>query len=137
MPMQTLALFFLATVATGGIAWVFLYPYLSGERQIEKRKEIVAKPEGRMVRVNATKGSKARREQVEDSLKELEQRQKKAKNPPISVRITQAGLDWSKRKFLVVSGFLALAVALAPVLLGGNILVTLGVGFAAGFGLPR
>jgi tight adherence protein B len=33
MPLQTLALFFLVTVAAGGVIWVFVYPLLSGERQ--------------------------------------------------------------------------------------------------------
>ena len=43
MDMQTLALFFLVTVAAGGVVWVFVYPILSGERKAEKRMEIVAR----------------------------------------------------------------------------------------------
>ena len=38
MNMQVLALAFLATAAVGGIAWVFLYPLLSGERKAESRR---------------------------------------------------------------------------------------------------
>jgi tight adherence protein B len=38
MNMQVLALAFLATAAVGGIAWVFLYPLLSGERKAEGRR---------------------------------------------------------------------------------------------------
>ena len=41
--MQTLAMFFLVTVAIGGVVWVFVYPILSGERQAERRKESVAR----------------------------------------------------------------------------------------------
>ena len=85
MALQTLALFFLGTVAAGGIAWVFIYPILSGERKAEKRKELVAKPEQVTVtRVAAQQRGtqKARREQVEDTLKELEVRQKNAKRRP-------------------------------------------------------
>ena len=33
MQTQTLALAFLAATTVGGIAWVFLYPYLSGEKK--------------------------------------------------------------------------------------------------------
>ena len=33
--------------------------------------------------------------QLEDTLKELKARRKKQKNPPLSVRIEQAGLSWS------------------------------------------
>ena len=43
MNTQTIALFFLATVATGGVAWVFIYPSLSGERTAEKRKDTVVR----------------------------------------------------------------------------------------------
>ena len=43
--MQTIALFFLASVAVGGVAWVFLYPILSGERKAEQRMASVAKAE--------------------------------------------------------------------------------------------
>ncbi len=35
MNMQTLALAFLAAAAVGGVAWVFIYPLLSGEKQAE------------------------------------------------------------------------------------------------------
>src|SRR5215207_7361749 len=142
MEMPTLALVFMVTVATGGVAWVFLYPLLSGERQVEKRKESVAKPE-RAMRASAAAaaakiGPKVRREQVEDTLKELEQRQKKAKSPPISVRISQAGLSWSKRQFIIIiSAVCGVVAAAAAFAMGLGPLVALGVGFAGGFGLPR
>ena len=45
MAMQTLALFFLVTLAVGGVAWVFVYPTLSGERQAEQRQERVVRAE--------------------------------------------------------------------------------------------
>jgi tight adherence protein B len=44
MKMQTLALAFLAAAAIGGIAWVFIYPLLSGEKKAESRRASVAKP---------------------------------------------------------------------------------------------
>ena len=49
---------------------------------------------------------KIRREQVEGTLKQLEARQKKAKRVPLSVRIAQAGLDWSTRRFMMTAGTL-------------------------------
>jgi tight adherence protein B len=140
MTMQMMALVFMVTVATGGVAWVFLYPLLSGERTVEKRRESVAKPE-RATRAAAAAaaraGPKVRREQVEDTLKELEQRQKKAKRPPISVRISQAGLSWSKRQFIIISAVCGVAAAVVTFVTGLGALAALGVGFAGGFGLPR
>jgi tight adherence protein B len=134
MNLQSLALFFLVSLSIGGLAWVFLYPILSGERKMEKRKESVARADpvvrtGRGVQ-------KSRREQVEESLKQLEIRQKKDKRPSLAVRIGQAGLTWSKRQFLLISAGLGLA-AFALVMLGGmGLLPALGLGFAAAFGLP-
>ncbi len=138
MNTQTLALFFLGTVAAGGVAWVFIYPLLSGERQAEKRMDAFARPEPANRAVAAVRGTpKVRREQVEETLKELEVRQKKMKNVPLSVRITQAGLNWSKRKFMIISVALGIACFVAGFVIGAGILPALGLGFAAGFGLPR
>ena len=77
MDIQTIALAFFVTVAAGGVVWVFVYPFLSGERKAEKRVETVAKPDpGRGARSARTQ-QKSRREQVEETLKDLELRQKK------------------------------------------------------------
>ena len=79
--MNTIALFFLVAVAIGGVAWVFIYPLLSGERKAEKRKETVAqnRPVPRRA-ARARNTQKSRREQVEGTLKDLEARQAKAKS---------------------------------------------------------
>ena len=135
MKMQALALSFLAATAIGGVAWVFLYPYLSGQKQAENRRASVAKPEPAARQVD--KVQRSRREQVETSLKDLETRRQKEKSVPLAVRITQAGLHWSMQKFLIVSGVLAAVVFAAATILGGGLLGAAGLSFAAGFGLPR
>ncbi|HEY6257343.1 MAG TPA: type II secretion system F family protein [Xanthobacteraceae bacterium] len=136
--MQVIALFFLVTASIGGVAWVFIYPLLSGERRMAKRQEMVARP-GAPARAGAQRGGvvKSRREQVEGSLRELEQRRSKAKSPPLSVRIAQAGLSWSKRRFIITSvilGAIGFGLALA---LNAGLLGAAGLGFAGAFGLPR
>jgi tight adherence protein B len=95
MNMQALALAFLAATAIGGLAWVFIYPSLSGERKAENRRALVAKAEP--AARNVDKNQRSRREQVEGSLKDLESRRQKEKKLPLSMRLTQAGLDWSPR----------------------------------------
>ena len=45
MNIQTLALAFLAFTAIGGLAWVFIYPLLSGEKKAESRRASIARPE--------------------------------------------------------------------------------------------
>jgi len=132
--MSHLGLFFLVTFAIGGVAWVFLYPLLSGERKAERRKASFARPEP-VARPTRTP-QKSRREQVEGTLKEIEQRRKKATRPPLTVRLTQAGLDWSTRRFFVVSAFLGAGAFAVTLLFGFGLLPALGFGFAAGCGLP-
>ena len=135
MKMQTLALGFLAATALGGIAWVFIYPFLSGEKKAESRRASVAKSEP--AARAADKNQRSRREQVETSLKDLEARRRKESKVPLSSRLTQAGLDWSTQKFMIVSGILAAACFLVAILSGGGLLSAAGLAFAAGLGLPR
>src|SRR5271169_597902 len=135
MKMQTLALAFLAAAAIGGIAWVFIYPLLSGEKKAESRRATVAKPEP--AARAADKNQRTRREQVEGTLRDLEARRLKERKIPLSVRLTQAGLNWSTQKFMMVSGVLAAVFFAAAMFVGGGLLGAAGLAFAAGFGLPR
>jgi tight adherence protein B len=135
MKLQALALAFLAATAIGGIAWVFLYPLLSGERKAEQRRSTVAKSEP-VVR-QAERSQRSRREQVESSLKDIEAKAQKQSKVPLNLRISQAGLDWTVQKFWIISGALGFAVCAIAFFVGGGPLGALGLGFAAGFGLPR
>jgi tight adherence protein B len=138
MELQTVALFFLVTAAAGGVAWVFAYPVLSGERQTEKRVASVARTEtGTRVAALQRGSQKSRREQVEETLKELEIRQKKAKRPPLSARISQAGLDWSKRTYFLLSAGLGFVAFMAGIIVGAGLLPSLGFAFAFSLGVPH
>ncbi len=134
--LQTIILFSLVTVAMGGVVWVFIYPHLSGERHAEKRLASVARSEPIARTSTARIGQKNRREQVEESLKELEDRQKKSKKQSLSTRLSQAGLDWSKERYLITSGILGLVAFIVGFLADAGLLVALAIGFAAAFGLP-
>jgi tight adherence protein B len=136
--MEVIALFFLVTASIGGVAWVFVYPILSGERKAEKRQAMVAGTGGAPLRPSGQRAGnpKSRREQVEGSLKEIEQRRTKAKSPPLSVRIAQAGLTWSKRRFIIVSAVLGTVGFLVALGLNAGLLGAAGMAFAGGFGLP-
>ncbi|WP_448045683.1 type II secretion system F family protein [Bradyrhizobium liaoningense] len=136
MNMQVLALAFLATAAVGGIAWVFLYPLLSGERKAESRRASVARAEAPMVR-QAEKTQRSRREQVETTLKDLEARRAQEKSVPLSVRLSQAGLDWTPQKFWIMSAVVAGVFFAGALFGGGGLIGAAGLAFAGGFGLPR
>ena len=136
MKMQALAVAFLAAAAIGGLAWVLIYPLLSGEKKAEGRRASVAKAEPIAAR-QVQKDQRTRREQVEGSLRELEARRLKDKKVPLTTRLTQAGLNWTSQKFMIVSAILA-AVAFGLALLAhGGLIGAVGMAFAAGFGLPR
>src|SRR5467141_2306626 len=135
MNMQTLALAFLATTAVGGLAWVFLYPTLSGEKKAEHRRASVAKSEP--AARQSDKSQRSRREQVEGSLKDLEARRQKENKIPLSSRLTQAGLTLTVKKFMMISGVLAAVSFAIAMRAGGGLLAAVGLVFAAGFGLPR
>jgi tight adherence protein B len=135
MKMQTLALAFLAATAIGGVAWVFVYPVLSGQNKAESRRASVAKSEPAARQVE--KNQRSRREQVESSLKDLETRRQQDNKISLSTRLTQAGLNWTTQKFMVVSGVLAAICFAMAMLFGGGLLAGIGLAFAAGFGLPR
>ena len=132
--MQAIALFFLAAVAVGGVAWVFVYPILSGDKKAEQRMANVAKSEP----VNVSRRQpKSRREAIEIALKEFEQRHKKSKSVPLAARISQAGLMWSKRQFFLISAGIAVVMFLLGILTGAGLLVGAALAFTGAFGIPR
>ncbi len=136
MNIQTLALSFLAATTVGGLTWVFVYPYISGEKKAESRRASVSRAEPAATR-QADRTQRSRREQVEGSLKELEARRQKDKRIPLAMRISQAGLSWSDQKFWIISGVLGLLAFGATFMIGGGPFGAAGMAFAAGFGLPR
>ncbi len=134
MKLQTLALFFLVALAIGGVAWVFLYPLLSGERHAEKRRASVARSEP-VARVSRG-AQKSRREQVEETLKQIDVKSKKPKSPPLTTKIAQAGLSWSKQRFMITGGVLGLVAFVLVFAVGGGLVPAVAIGFAAAFGVP-
>jgi tight adherence protein B len=133
--MQTYGLLFMIAIAIGGVAWVLLYPLLSGERNAARRVASVARAEPVAPRPTRA-AQRSRREQVEGTLKQLEARKKTAKRVPLSVRLTQAGLEWSPRRFVATAGALGAVVLVGALSMGIAALPALGLAFAAGGGLP-
>ena len=132
--MDSIALFFLASVAIGGLAWVFVYPILSGERKAEQRMASVAKNEAVARTVRGSQ--KSRRDVIESTLKEFDERHKKNKRVPLTTRLAQAGLTWSKRQYMIVSAIIGVVLFFAGLLTNAGLLPATGLGFAGAFGLP-
>jgi tight adherence protein B len=134
--LETIFVFTLVTVAMGGVAWVFIYPSLSGQRQAELRVASVAKSEPVTRASSARVGQKNRREQIEETLKEIDVRHQKSKTQSLSTRLSQAGLDWSKERFLISAAVLGVVAFIAIFLADLGLLVAAAAGFAAAAGVP-
>ena len=134
MNMQALAMAFLSAVTVGGLAWVFLYPMLSGEKKAEKRRASFTSS-GPVLRVDDR--IRNRRAQVEYSMKELEQRLAAKQKLSLPIRISQAGFSWTKQQFIIGSCILGGGIFLLALSSGVALLPAAGFGATAGLGLPR
>ena len=94
----------------------------------------VAKAE---VVTRVSRGSqKSRRDIIENTLKEFDERHKQSKRVPLSVRITRAGLHWSKRQYFMISAGVGFAFFMIGLIFAGGLLPAIGMAFAGAFGLP-
>ncbi len=134
--LTTLALIGLAMLSAGGVAYALLFDRVEDERNTEKRLARLLDP-GKVVEERATAG---RKRSVQDAFKEFEAKQaardKRTRTPPLALRLTQAGLDWNRRTYLMFSLGLALAAALLVFVISGNPLVAVGGGIIGFLGLP-
>ena len=135
MKMQSLALIGMVTTAIGGVAYVFLYPLLSGERKAEQRLASATRAEPAAARVTRTQ-QKSRREQVEETLRDLDIKARKPRSLPLETRIDQAGLSWSKRQFILISAGIGISAFVVVLMANVGLLPALALGFAGGFGAP-
>lgn len=128
----------LATVAVGGLAYALLYPLISGEARAEKRMKEITVDEIKSRRArNVPDAGASRRQQIEETLKKAEELQRSRKNPPLSARLQQAGVRWSKRQFLIGSAMLGIVAAAVGAVFGMAWYVVLGLAIVAGVGAPR
>lgn len=134
--LDTLAIIGLAIICAGGLAYALIYPLLSGEAKADKRREAVAQTAARPTRAKVDDVS-AKRSSVEDTLKELERRQKNSNKPPLQTRIAQAGLTWTNRKFYIISASLGVVGFLAPLIMGLSLLPAAACAIAFGLGVPQ
>jgi tight adherence protein B len=138
MDASTLAVIVLATLAAGGVVYALFYPALSGQNRIEKRRQEVTGPAAaRIGERDAQAQARAKRGQIAQSLKEIEQRENERNKVSLETRILQAGLDWNRKKFYVVSVVMAVVTAIAMLIASGSLWLMLAGLFIGGFGMPR
>ena len=122
----------LAAVAAGAVAYVFLTPWLSGEKRAEKRRLSLGN-----ARVSADRNVAVnRREQVAKSLKELDAKKNNTK-VTLELKLQRAGLKWTRKTFYVVSAVTAVVFGLMVLMLSWNLAAAIAAVFAGGLGIPQ
>jgi len=133
-----LAAIALAGLAVGGIVYVLVMPYLSDERKVSRRVANVAHGQARArTRVGVPAPLQMRRKLVQDTIRDIEAKQKAKKRVSLRTKLMRAGFNVKPRAyyiFCVITGFLGGFIVLAS---GLSPLVALLAAFACGFGLPR
>jgi tight adherence protein B len=137
---------FLALIAfaVGGLLFAILYPYFSGAKQTEKRMKVVTGEEkavarpGLRARLLAEDPKDARRKQIQESLGQVEERERQRKQRlTLRVLLIQAGLEISPRLFYTLSAVVGAVIGFACLLVGVAWYVALVAAFAGSLGLPR
>jgi len=137
MDMRDIILVILIAIAVGGVAQVFLYPLLSGEKRAEKRQEALfaRAPNQRIERV--PRDAAQRRDQIAQTLREIEEKRGRS-SKSLEQRLAHAGLDWPKSRFYILSVVSGLLIGLFLFVLTGGNLIIAGLGAFVGLlGLPN
>ena len=128
---QSLIVTILMMLAVGGVFYVFVYPYLSGQEAAEKRRAQVEGAGGtKNKRSDRQVDPTKRRQQILESVRELENETRKKKNT-LASKLLQAGLATDVKKFYLISGGVGVGVAFFTFVMNGNPIVALGAGVAA------
>jgi tight adherence protein B len=118
----------LITIMVGGLGYAFLEPILEGQSTASRRQQLVA---GGTVRRKAVAEAGSRRKQISETLKEIEQRQKRQNRRSLEQRLVAADLSWTRKGYIIGCCCAAVCCALILLLMTGHLLIAL-AGLALG-----
>ncbi len=139
--LQTMLIPLFAAVAFAAVVFAFAYPYITGEKNVEKRVASVS--EVRTKKVNSRSAADVaanRKKQVADTLKDIETRQKHKQKVTIRNQLEQAGLEAEPRAFWIASIILGVVLGIVVFfsMSGAARPIAAGTAMFVGiFGLPR
>ncbi len=138
----TTLIYALAALCCGGLLLSFVYPVGAKRRAYDSRFTAIATSGPALAGPNRNSDNARRKRSVEETLREIEEKQKsQAKRnkskPQLIVRLRQAELNWSKRTYYVVCAAVALLTFIVVVAVGGEPLAAGGFAFAGGLFLPH
>jgi tight adherence protein B len=133
----------LATLSAGGLAYAFMFGRIQNEYRIEQRLGLVQGENSgdTGIRARANLDAARRRKGVSQALAELDEKQKarakQSNSPPLSLRIEQAGLKWTRQRFLVISLICGLVIFVGVWVATHIIWAAAAFAVAGILGLPR
>lgn len=136
MDMNVLIVVGLAMVASGGLFYAFVYPHMTGDIKAEKRHAALTSQRPKRSIDRGYADAENRRKKVTESLKDIETRNK-GKKVTLETRISQAGLDWSRKKFFMISALTAVAGLAVGAFASGNPLAMAAGLVIGGLGAPN
>ncbi|RIK85274.1 MAG: pilus assembly protein [Hyphomicrobiales bacterium] len=145
LDMTVLVFVALVAMSAAALAYGLMFSTIENEKKAGRRLETVKRAETDRLVVKASRDRLAeaakRRKSVQDTLKELETRQKsrsaRTLKPPLKVQIRQAGLTLSMQRFYVWSVVTGFLLAFVLLIFGAPLLVVAGGLVAGTLGLPR
>lgn len=130
----------LAFISVAGVGWVLV----GDSGGAAKKKRLKAVTSGAVVergrgRRQSADIAQARRRQVRETLKQIEDRQKKQRRTSLSLaaQLRQAGLNWTPAVFYMISATVGLIALVALSVQGQPLWIAAAAAFVAGLGLPR
>lgn len=135
----------LAGLSAGLVAYAFLFNRIADESNTERRLSTVRQTDADRSMIKATRDRTAevakRRRSVQDSLKELEEKQKtkdrNIKKPPLRIQIRQAGMQVTVERFYVYSAICGIVTTILIYIAGAPLILLPGALLAGTIGLPR
>ncbi|MCC7266806.1 MAG: type II secretion system F family protein [Caulobacteraceae bacterium] len=127
----------LGFVAVAGFGFVFAGGEGDQARALKRAQTIVGRADERNPRARqAGSNQEVRRKQILKTLREQERQQKKAR-VTVTALMNRAGFNADARMFWIVSAVIGTVMLAVGWVVTGKPLIALGLGFAAGLGLPR
>jgi tight adherence protein B len=134
----------MVALSVGGLAFFFLYPYLAADAQAARRLESVSDKTKLSPKLSFRQRflkedpKDTRRRQLQESLKQLEEDEKKRKKKMnLRIMLAQAGLETSPRSFWMMSIVLGAIVGATAYIFGLPWYAAVSATVASGVGFPR
>ena len=123
--LMLIAIGVLATLSAGGLTYALLFDRIQKENTTARRIDMI-QGTGRIESPREAAADPAkRRKSIQETLKEVEQREKAkskhSKSPPLVLRMQQAGLHWSRRTFILISLAVGVVTYLVAAIMGAPI----------------